>query len=155
MPPCEPVEVTIDRRCPLRARAGIRLRRAALPECDVITIKGFPATSRLRTVRDLASIRDPVECVVAIDMAVRARIVKLHDVAVYVNTHPGEKGIKRLRRATALADPRAESAMETRLRVQLINASLPHPSVKDELLDVSGRFIGCAVITYPSQFVVI
>jgi len=155
MPPCEPVEVTIDRRRSLRARAGIRLRRAALPECDVITIKGFPATSGLRTVRDLASIRDPVECVVAIDMAVRARIVKLHDVAAYVNTHPGEKGIKRLRRATALADPRSESAMETRLRIELINARLPHPSVQAELPDASGSFIGRADLYYADRRLVI
>jgi len=33
---CEPIEVTIARDVPVRARVGVRLRRAALSESDVI-----------------------------------------------------------------------------------------------------------------------
>jgi len=60
-------------------------------------------------VRDLGSGREPVESVVAVDMALRAGIVRLEELTEYVARHPGEKGIKRLRRAIALADPRSES----------------------------------------------
>src|SRR5205823_14848050 len=62
---CDPIEVTIGREVPVRARAGVRLRRAELPESDVIVRQGFRTTSAMRTVCDLASRRDPVESVVA------------------------------------------------------------------------------------------
>src|SRR2546421_1704038 len=42
---CEPIEVTIAREVPVRARAGVRLRRAALPESDVTRRLGLRMTS--------------------------------------------------------------------------------------------------------------
>jgi len=155
MPPCEPVEVTLDRGVPVRARAGVRLRRATLAESEVIVRNGFRTTSALRTVRDLGSGRETVESVVAVETAVRAGIVKLQDLTQHVATHPGEKGIRRLRRATALADPRSESPMETRLRLELIKAGLPPPEVQTELRDISGRLLGRADLYYPDSRLVI
>ena len=103
---CDPIEVTIGREVPVRARAGVRLRRAELPESDVIVRQGFRTTSAMRTVCDLASRRDPVESVVAVDMAVRAGLVNLSNLAGHVQTHAGAKGIKRLRRAVVqIRDP--------------------------------------------------
>lgn len=155
LPPCDPVEVTIDRDESVRGRAGVRLRRAALTEAEVITLDGLRATSPLRTVRDLGSGRDHVESVVAIEMAAHAGTVELRDVAHYAATHPGEKGIKRLRRATALADPRSESPMETRLRLELISARLPKPCVQSDLYDPSGEFLCRADLYYPDRWLVI
>jgi hypothetical protein len=88
-------------------------------------------------------------------MAVHARVLRLNDLAAYVAMHPGEKGIKRLRCATALADPRAESPMETRLRMALILAGLPTPCVQAELCDASGRFLARADLFYPDRRLVI
>ena len=103
---CDPIEVTIGREVPVRARAGVRLRRAELRESDVIVRRGFRTTSAMRTVCDLASRRDPVESVVAVDMAVRAGLVNLSNLAGHVQTHAGAKGIKRLRRAVVqIRDP--------------------------------------------------
>jgi len=103
---CDPIEVTIGREVPVRARAGVRLRRAELRESDVIVRRGFRTTSAIRTVCDLASRRDPVESVVAVDMAVRAGLVNLSNLAGHVQTHAGAKGIKRLRRAVVqIRDP--------------------------------------------------
>src|SRR5437899_3032422 len=110
---CDPIEVTIGRDVPVLARAGVRLRRAERLESDVIVRQGFRTTSAIRTICDLASRRDPVESVVAVDMAVRAGLVKLSNLARHVESHAGAKGIKRLRRAVRLADPRSESPMET------------------------------------------
>jgi hypothetical protein len=66
--PCAPVEMTVERDIPVRGRVGVRLRRAALPDCEVDMRKGFRVTAPLRTVRDLGSRKDLVESVVAIDM---------------------------------------------------------------------------------------
>ena len=152
---CEPIEVTIARDVPVRARAGVRLRRAALPESDVTRRLGLRMTSPLRTVCDLGSRRDPVESVVAVDMALHARLVDLSKLERHIQAHPGEKGIKRLRRAVRLADPRSESPMETRMRLELIRARLPRPAVQAELRDATGNFIGRADLYYPDRRLVV
>ena len=149
------VEVTIGRDVPVRARAGVKVRRAALPESDVIIREGFRTTSALRTVCDLGSRADVVESVVAIDMALHAGLVAMSDLTCHVEAHAGAKGIKRLRRAIGLADARAESPMESRLRMVLIRGRLPRPVVQAELRDASGNFIGRADLYYPDRKLVI
>jgi very-short-patch-repair endonuclease len=155
MSPCEPTEVTVGRDAPVRARAGIRLRRASLPEDDVIICRGFRTTSAMRTVCDLGGRRDLTESVVAIDMALRARLVELPALVLHTQTRAGSKGVKRLRRAIRLADPRSESPMETRLRLELIMARLASPCVQAELHDASGRFLGRVDLYYPDRRLVI
>jgi very-short-patch-repair endonuclease len=155
LPPCQPIEVTVDRGVSIRSRAGVRLRRALLPESDVVTRRGFRTTSALRTARDLGSGRDLVESVVALDLALHAGLVNVADLARYVSTNAGAKGVKRLRRAVHLAEPKAESPMETRLRMQLVTARLPRPCVQVDLHSRSGDFLGRADLYYPDRRLVI
>jgi Protein of unknown function (DUF559) len=149
MPPAEPIEITVARDIPVRARAGVRLRRASLPDGDVITFRGFTVTSPLRTVRDLGSRADLVESVVAVEMALRAGLVDLPSLRRDAESRPGAKGIRRMRRALVSADPRSESPMETRLRMDIITAGLPTPCVQAELNDDAGRFIARVDLYYP------
>ena len=142
------IEVTISRDVAVRARAGVKVRRAALPESDVSVRHGFRTTSPMRTVCDLGSRHDLVESVVAVDMALHAGLVKLSELESHVATHAGAKGINRLRRAVGLAEPRSESAMETRLRVLLILGRLPRPESQAELRDASGRLLGRVDLYY-------
>lgn len=154
-PPCDPIEATLPANSHARTRAGIRLRRARLPESDVIVRRGLRVTTPLRTVTDLASRRDITEAVVAIDMATHAKLTDLATLTHFVQTHAGRKGVKKLRRALALADPGAESPMETRLRLQLVMAGLPPPSTQIELRDSSGSLLGRADLYYPEMRLVI
>ena len=147
----EPIEVTIPRDVPVRARAGLKLRRAELKQSDVIVRDGFRVTSALRSVCDLGSRRDVIESVVAIDRALHTGLVKLSHVAHHVATHAGAKGIKRLRRALGLAEPRSESQMETRLRIHLIQGRLPRPSVQPDLCDAKGRFLARVDLYYADR----
>lgn len=155
MEPCQPIEITIGRDVPVRARSGIRLRRASLPVVDVTTVHGFRVTSPLRTVCDLGSGRNLVEAVVAVDAAVRAAVIELSALTRYVATHSGYKGVKRLRRSVALADPRSESPMETRLRMELVIARLPRPRVQVALHRTPGEFVARADLYYPDRRLVI
>jgi very-short-patch-repair endonuclease len=148
MSPCDPIEATVPRGISVRSRAGIRVRRAALPECDVIQRRGFSVTDPLRTVTDLGSGRDLTEAVVAIDLALHAGLIDEGLLNRHIERSRGVKGIRRLRRAFSLADSRSESPMETRLRVQLACARLPAPEVQVELHDRTGRFLGRADLYY-------
>jgi very-short-patch-repair endonuclease len=148
MSPCDPIEATVQRGISVRSRAGMKVRRAALPESDVIQRRGFPVTNPVRTVTDLGSGKDLVESVVAIDMALQAGLIGMGVLVGHIENHAGGKGIRRLRRAVGLADSRSESPMETRLRVQLVCARLPTPELQVELHDKTGRFLGRADLYY-------
>jgi very-short-patch-repair endonuclease len=127
------------------------VRRAELSQEEIVGRRGMPATSPLRTVADLGSRLPLIEAVVAVDMALHKRLVHADDLRAYVAAHPGRKGIARLRRVAVLAEPRAESAMETRLRLLLVRAGLPRPEAQVQLHDDRGRFLGRPDLYYPAQ----
>ena len=81
-------------------------------------------------------------------MALHADLVTLETLERHVGKHPGAKGIKRLRKALRLANPRSESPMETRLRVELVRARLPTPCVQSELYDAGGSFLARTDLYY-------
>ena len=137
-PPCDPIEVTIPESRGSGRRTGVSVRRAALPDDEIVVRRGLPTTSAIRTVVDLGG-RDPLtEAVVAADQALHAGLVTVAELRTYVAKHPGAKGIARLRRVLDLAEPKAESAMETRLRMVIILAGLPRPEVQVSIHDSEG-----------------
>jgi len=146
--PCDPIEATVPRGISVRSRAGMKIRRAVLVDGDVIQRRGFRLTNPVRTVTDLGSGRDLTESVVTIDMALHAGLIDVRALNGHIEKSAGVKGIRRLRRAAGLADSRSESPMETRLRVQLMNARLSAPELQVDLHDSTGRFLGRADLYY-------
>lgn len=155
MPPCDPIEVTLPRGAVVHGRVGIKVKRTHLPEDQVVSRQGFRLTNALRTATDLGSRKDLVESVVALDMALRAGLTQLRALALHIEVSRGAKGIRRLRRAVSLADSRAESPMETRLRLELVSARLPPPDLQVDLHDSVGRFLGRADLYYSDVRLVI
>lgn len=127
------------------------MRRLDLPSRDVVDVRGVRVTSALRTVVDLGSRPPVVEAVVAVDTALHHRIVDLTDLAAYAAAHPRHRGAVLFRRVVDLAEPAAESAMETRLRLLLVLAGLPRPEAQVPLHDERGRLLGRPDLYYPAQ----
>jgi very-short-patch-repair endonuclease len=147
--PCDPIEVTIPEPSGSSRLAGASVRRAHLARNEVVRRRGLPTTSALRTVVDLGG-RDPLkEGVVAADLFFHAGLVSIAELHSYVADHPGARGVARLRRVVNLAEPKAESAMETRLRMLLVLARLPRPEVQVSIHDDEGRFLGRPDLFYP------
>ena len=150
LPPCDPVEVTV----PLggvSTLAGATVRHHTLGEHELVRRLGMPTTSLLRTAVDLGSSLRLVEAVVAVDMALQARRVTLDQLRAHERANRGAKGIAQLRRILGLADPAAESPMETRLRLLLVLSGLPRPESQVSLHDEAGRFLGRADLYYRAQ----
>jgi very-short-patch-repair endonuclease len=91
------------------------------------------------------------EAVVSVDLFLHAQLVSLDDLLSHVAGHSGAWGIARLRRAVDLAEPKSESAMESRLRMLLVTAGLPKPEVQIDVHDDRGRFLGRPDLLYPRQ----
>lgn len=131
--------------------AGLALRRSDYRHDEVSVIRGFRATSRVRTVADVARHLDVVEATVILDMALHRRIVRNGPLQEWIDSHAGFRGIGILRQALKLSDQRAESQMESRLRLLLIVAGLPRPTPQVSLRDRRGTFLARADLYYPAH----
>jgi hypothetical protein len=134
------VSVVLSRETHMAPRAGIRIRRAALPPQDVTEVDGIPVTTRLRTAFDLARLEPLVEAVCCLDAFLHAGLPAT-DLAAYTGSHPGWRGVRRAAAALRYADGAAESPMESRLRMLLVLAGLPRPIVNEPLYDPAGYFL--------------
>lgn len=142
-----PVElVTTDGR-KRRARPGLVVHRGTILDGEILrdvpvrvrdrrgrwrVLPGrtVDVTSPLRTAFDLARREPRIEAVVALD-ALGSRCgmdpAGLQELSA---RHPNVRGSGRLAELVALADGRAESPMETRIRLALIDGGLPVPELQ-------------------------
>jgi len=136
----DPIEVVAPPDGRVQTRAGLAVRPDALRSNDIVIRKGMPTTSITRTLTDLSSRLPLVEVVLLVEAGLRGRRLKRSAVPA---------------RIVELADPRAESPMETRLRLLLVLAGLPTPELQRELHDEAGHFVGRADLYYPRNRLVI
>lgn len=132
-------------------RDGVLVHRVALDDSEVVFKRGFRTTSLLRTMFDLSWKLSLVEAVVVADMAVRAGLVRHTELTEWIECRAGVKGVTSARRVLELADPAAESPMETRLRLLLVLGGLPRPQAQVRLHDDQGRFLGRPDLYYPDH----
>ena len=152
--PRSPVEVIVSQAASIRSYQGLAVRHCDLRSREVVKIRTLPATTLLRTLRDVCLTRPPVEALIVLDMAVRAGLADRTQLWRYARDSAGVRGGGRIRNLAGLADS-AESPMETRLRWLLLQAGLPRPGVQTELRDDSGAFVGRADLYYPGARLVL
>lgn len=111
-------------------------------------IDGLRVASPGRTFLDLAAFVDLPDLVSYGDAAER-RYGAVDEMAAVVADGGGRRGVRLARLALSLLDPRAGSPMESRLRVVLVMAGLPRPSVQFEILDDDGRVLRHIDLAYP------
>ncbi|HET7420333.1 MAG TPA: DUF559 domain-containing protein [Candidatus Dormibacteraeota bacterium] len=155
MAACNPIEINMPRASQTSHLAGVRLFRSDVSRGETCEVRGLPATSRVRTVADLGRRLPLVEAVVVLDMALHRRLVEIEDLRLWTHQHPRYWGVAGLRRACAFAERKAESPMETRLRMLLLLNGLPKPDVQPELQDETGLSIARADLYYASHRLVI
>jgi very-short-patch-repair endonuclease len=140
--PCNPIEMVLRGDGEGWERGGVRVRRVEVDDCEVVVRRGFRTTSLVRTLSDLSRKLSVVEAVVITDMALRAGLIRRAKLSDWVGRRGGRKGVGAMRRVLELADARAESPMETRLRLLLVLNGLPRPEVQVTVRDETGAFIG-------------
>ena len=160
-----------------RPHPGLLIHRGTATGADLTVVGDLRVTSPLRTAWDLARRLPLVEAVVVVDAlagCVRGggSGVAGGDPAAGTGAvtgggavaggfapagllarraaEPGARGARRLAEVVALADPRAESPPETRLRVALVRAGLPRPEVQFPVLDEYGFELARADLAYPA-----
>ncbi len=149
-----PVEVSVPTGVRFGPVAGLRVRRVRLPASDVTQVRGRPCTTPLRTALDIARTEPLPEGVAALDVLLARGVVDHPALRSAVRAQPTPRGARRAERAVDLADARAESPQESRLRVVLALAGLvavPQHTVRDP----AGRFVARVDLAFPEQRVAI
>jgi very-short-patch-repair endonuclease len=124
-PADSPAEIVVPHR--VRGRPGLRVREDVLPPDEITVVGGVPVTSALRTAFDLGRRSPVVEAVVAVDALARVAGFAPPDLVSFGYRHLGARGSAQLPEVVRLANPLAESPMETRIRMALLVAGLPLP----------------------------
>jgi len=123
-----PVDLLVDFN--VRAQPGLRVRRGAAHPTKCASGTACWVTSFLRTAYDHGQMGRAVDAVVAMDRVGGPGRVRARRGAGLRERYPRAWGSGRLTWSWALADPAAESAMETRLRLLLVLGGLPAPRVQ-------------------------
>ncbi|HEY9414781.1 MAG TPA: DUF559 domain-containing protein [Pseudonocardia sp.] len=132
-----------------RAHAGLLVHRGRCEGTDVHVARGVRMTSARRTAWDLAR-RLPLEdAVVVVDSLARVGRFEPDHLLERRAEQPGARGVLGLAEVVALADPRAESPPETRLRLLLHRAGLPAPEVQYRIEDEYGFVVARVDLAYP------
>ena len=107
-----------------------------------------------RTWRDLAMVLAPAALLAVTDqlLAMGCTILDLQE---QLARRPSGRGSARARAVLPVADPRAESPMESVLRWLLHAAGLPRPVLQHEIRDTGGRLIGRADLAWPDRKVLV
>jgi Protein of unknown function (DUF559) len=121
-----PVELTVAPGAPRCTTPGVTIRRRSLPDRVVRPVRGVRATDPSTTALELAARLPRVEGVVVLDRFVAARTTTLRTLHLDAGELTG-RGCRRARSACALADGKAGSPQETRVRLLLHDSALPDP----------------------------
>lgn len=110
----------------IRPQRDLVVRHAQLTADDVTSLFGVPVTVPVRTAFDVARLLPRVDAVVALDSLLRK--VSTAAVLSYVDSHAGWPGVAAARAALDMCDCLAESPMESRMRLVIVDGGLPLPT---------------------------
>ena len=143
-----PVEVSVPVGVRFGPVAGLRIRQVARAASDSLRIKQRACTTGLRTALDIARVEPLIDAVVALDVLLARAVVGRSELAETVAGLSSGRGSVKARRAVSLADHRAESQPESRLRVLLALAGVPAVP-QFTVRDGEGAFVARVDLAYP------
>jgi hypothetical protein len=111
-------------------------------------------TTPARTWRDLAALLQTPALLAVADQLVDGRC-SVADLEAQLKGRPTGRGAARARAVLFLADPLAESPMESVLRWLIHDAGLPTPVLQHSIRDASGLFLGRADFAWPDRKVLV
>jgi hypothetical protein len=136
------------------SRADRRIHRLQLADDERTTRLGQPVTTPSRTWRDLAGVLDPPSLLAVTDQLVRLSGGRqgLRD---QLARRPRGRGCARARTVLDLADPRAESPMESVVRWLFYDGGLPAPELQYVVRNAAGVFLARADFAWPDHRVLV
>lgn len=136
-----------------RQRVGVRCHVAGSP-VTVVTRQGVPVSSPVDTFVALATLLDLVDLVIVGDAMVKKRLTTPEALTAAASASR-DRGAVRARRAAAFVRAGVDSPMETRLRMLIVLAGLPEPTVNHILRDHAGEWVARLDLSYPDYKLIV
>jgi hypothetical protein len=111
-------------------------RREGAP---VSMVRGRPATAPAWTAIEVARALRRPRALATLDAALRSGTCSRPELVRTVELQSGRRGIVKVRELLPVANPLAESPMESEARLVMIDGGLPPPVLQYEVVDQSGR----------------
>ena len=148
------VDLTVPTAGRAESRRDRRIHRIALEDEEVVRRGAVPITTPERTWRDLAGVL-PAPALLAVTDQLLRRSIPRADLERQLARRPTGRGCARARDVLPIADPRAESPMESVLRWLLHGAGLPVPDLQYVVRDGAGTFLARVDLAWPEQRVLV
>jgi very-short-patch-repair endonuclease len=153
VPACSDVHLTVAGTAPRSRRQGIRAH-STTGSTITSTLYGLRISSPTQTFLDLASSLDLVELVVLGDSLVKAKRVTPEDLTAAASDWTGS-GAARARKAARFVRKGVDSPKETGLRMLLVLAGLPEPTVNFIIRNPDGSWRMRFDLSYPGLKLII
>ncbi|WP_285733156.1 hypothetical protein [Nocardiopsis sp. ATB16-24] len=122
---------------------GITLHSWYVSREEVTTVEGgLRLTDPGRTLRDVLLHVDRETAVCLMDSALNQGLITREDIPQLERANRGRRGCVNVRRWWPLADGRAQSPLETRVRLLCVDGGLPPTDLQHRFIDGHGRLIG-------------
>ena len=149
------IHVTAPRTISRPRRRDIRTHHASLRDTECAEVEGFRVTSPARTYADVAYGLTIGELVAFGDAMMRKYGTSQRELLATILRRKRYPGRLKARACVDLLDPRAESPKESELRVLLLEAGLPTPSINPDILDEYGQFLARGDIAFEEYHVLV
>jgi very-short-patch-repair endonuclease len=147
--PAEPVHLLVASTSARPRTAGLVLRAGRVPDDEVRIVRGLPATDVPRTLADLLLAWDRPEAVALMDAALHGRrLAHLDDVRAELFGRRGGAGRYRWLQQV---DGRAESPLESRVRLVLTDAGLPPEELQYPIRNDAGALVARVDMAWVSR----
>ncbi|HEX3197281.1 MAG TPA: DUF559 domain-containing protein [Propionibacteriaceae bacterium] len=153
VPACSDVHITVRGASPRSRRQGIKAH-STTGSTITSTVHGLRISSPAQTFLDLASTLDLVDLVVLGDSLVKAKRVTPEDLIAAASEWIGS-GAAQARKAARFVRKGVDSPKETRLRMLLVLAGLPEPTVNLIIRNPDGSWRMRFDLSYPGLKLII
>lgn len=113
-----------------RRLAGLQVHPSSLGTDDAVQVAGVWCTPPARTACDVVRLTPPIDGLATLDLALRSGRCTRDQLLVAAGAQAGLREVTRLRGLVPLADDRAESPMESRMRWRFVDGGLPAPDLQ-------------------------
>jgi very-short-patch-repair endonuclease len=138
-----------DPRAQRRHSERVVIHQLTLSEGSVAAVAGIRATTPVKTVADLILRINRYQAVSVLDSALNRGLLSPADLAAMPTLMRGRRGAVSGRRHLAEADGRAESPLETRVRLRCVDGKVAPDALQYEVRDEDGYLLAVADLAWP------
>lgn len=139
----------------VRVDDRVQVHQLSLPDDAVSAVRGIAATTPLRTAADLICRLDRFAAISVLDSSLNRGLLVPADLEAIPALIRGRRGAVAARRYVAEADGRAQSPLETRVRLRCTDGRVPPDDLQHPIRDTDGYLLAVADLAWPAARVAV